>query len=66
MSQGAEERSVMSERSVFVKDLSQTRVVTVKVRAVKLKGTDICRESIKIDLSDVTRAKHRVPHRLVS
>ena len=56
----------MSERSVFVKDLSQTRVVTVKVRAVKLKGTDICRESIKIDLSDVTRAKHRVPHRLVS
>ena len=38
---------MMSKRCVFVKDLSQTRVVAVKVvRAVKLKGTNISLESI--------------------
>ena len=39
--------AMMSKRCVFVKDLSQTRVVAVKeVRTVKLKGTNICLESI--------------------
>ena len=41
----------MFKRGVFLKDLSQTRVVPVKeVRAVKLKGTNICLEGIQINL----------------
>ena len=43
-------------RGANFKGPSQTRVVPVKeVRAVKLKGTNICLEGIQINLSDVAR-----------